>query len=75
MEHERGLGAGGLRVQWLVGKVEGSDKREQTDLFLVGLASLNFPDSTEETHPGGTGSFQTHQDFDGADWLLISNHS
>lgn len=44
-----------------------SDKREQTDLFLVGLGSLNFPDPAEETHPKEIGSFQTHQHFVVAD--------
>lgn len=58
-----------------MGKVEGSDKRGQADLFLVGLGSLDFPDSADETHPEETGSFQTHRDFVGADWPLVSNHS
>lgn len=65
--------AGGLRGRWVVGKVDVSDKRGQTDLVLVGPASLNFPNSAGETHPGETASFQTHQDFVGADWLLVSN--
>lgn len=58
----------------LMGKVEVSDKTEQTDLFLVGLDSLSFR-AAEETHPEETGSFRTRQDFVGADYLLVSYHS
>lgn len=65
--------AGGLRGPWVVGKVDGSDKRGQTDLVSVSRASLNFPNSAEETHSGETASFQTRQDFVGTDWLLVSN--
>lgn len=66
--------AGGFSVQ-LVGKMEVSDKTGQTDLVFVGLGSLHFRDSAEETHPEETGSFQAHQDFVGAGWLLVSHHS
>lgn len=41
-----------------MGKVEGSDKRGQSDWFLVGLTSLHFPDSVEETHPEETACFK-----------------
>lgn len=52
-----------------------SDKKRQTDLFSVGLGSIHFPSSAEEMHPEETGLFLTHQDFVGADWLLVANQS